>query len=253
MNILGTIMAIYDNHDKGRHNDDNEGVKKVILTLNHLPKVKAAPDFELQLHQRINTAQVSGREILFLERIKSRWPVPAFAVSILAFLCVGVIAYYSLLNRGISPTAPLPQQPMIQASSDSAQNEAKKQYSPLPTGTAEEKSRSIKSAPYSSEATTSKKIEPEVQEAKPVEMQESKKEIVQPGSQQNRVQFAPQFEQQAGKGIVPETFKVQTKDARMLQKTFGVSTAVDTASIDTTKQRQDSLKALQKAKQLKKQ
>ncbi len=243
-------MASYDNHGNGMPGDDSEAARKVIQKLHQLPKVKAAPDFDLRLRRRTNIEQVTGREASLLERVRQGWRVPAFAVSVLALVCVGIITYYSLMKQGISPTAP-PQQPMMRGVSDSTEKESNTQpgtSGPIVTGV---KSRTLPGSNDAAAAPTpaGKKTEPEVQEARPTENEEMK-ENIRLDSKQDRALSVPQVEQQAGKGVLPETFKLQTKDRRILQSTCGVSQVVDTSAADSTKRRQDSLKALQKAKQL---
>jgi hypothetical protein len=247
-------MASYDNHGNGMPGDDNEAARKVIQTLHQLPKVKAAPDFDLRLQRRINIEQVTGKEASLLERVRQGWRVPAFAVSVLALVCVGITAYYSLMKQGISPTAPSQQQPMMRGVSDSTEKESNTQpgtSAPIVTGV---KSPTL---PGSNDAAAApppagKKTELEVQKARPTEIEEMK-ETIRLDSRQDRATSVPQVEQQAGKGVLPETFKVQAKDRKTLQSTYGVSLVVDTSAADSAKRRQDSLKALQKAKQLLKQ
>lgn len=92
---------------------DNKGARRVREELGKLKKLKAPWYFESQLQQRIRFAGQHGVKGPFLFR-----PLPAYALSLVALVSLGIIGYYTLFQSWPAeeavPEAPLEQVPPAQ-------------------------------------------------------------------------------------------------------------------------------------------
>ncbi len=75
--------------------------------LQSLPKVGAPEDFDMRLRGRIHQeAVVEKRQSMWEKPFGSR--VPAYALTLVAILATGVVAYYALVRTGVTPVNDLP-------------------------------------------------------------------------------------------------------------------------------------------------
>jgi hypothetical protein len=83
--------------------------------LKELPKVEAAPDFELRLRRRITSESPSPA------RVPGRIGIPAFAYSLLTLVVVTVVSYYMFFRQAEAPVVPLQAPPPAERTAPAAQ------------------------------------------------------------------------------------------------------------------------------------
>jgi hypothetical protein len=86
--------------------DNKNNGDKIPKLLKKLSSVKASDDFEMRLRRRILTKQTEGnRKSKFkLLEIFSAYPLPAYSLSFLTIIGVGMLSYYAFIRKGITPT-----------------------------------------------------------------------------------------------------------------------------------------------------
>jgi len=87
--------------------DNKNNHEKVRKFLKKLSSVKASDDFELRLKRRILSIQTDNeRKFKFkISGIFSTYPLPAYSMSLLTIIAVGLISYYAFIRTGITPTS----------------------------------------------------------------------------------------------------------------------------------------------------
>jgi hypothetical protein len=243
---------MYDSEIDGRNSDSREELGRIAQSLRDLPRVKAAPDFEQRLHEKIGRAGAQETQGVLIPKLrKQRWQVPAFVLTVLAFVCVGVISYYMFLNRGVGPAAPILERSPIGAGGDTTKSISPKHGDAKPSGAAQEEAQPPPATSISIESPRAKKVEMEQKVTLPNRMEESK-ENLESGIEKDRLLVAPQLQKSEGKNAVePESFKAETIDTKTQQRALGVNSALIEVHRDTTKQKQDSVKASQRSGQSK--
>jgi hypothetical protein len=86
--------------------DNKNKVDKIPKLLKKLSSVKAPDDFEMRLRSRILAGQTEGstKPKFKLSEIFTAYPLPAYSLSFLTIIAVGVLSYYAFIRTGISPT-----------------------------------------------------------------------------------------------------------------------------------------------------
>ena len=85
--------------DTMNHDEEKNPVRRVLKSL---PEVRASEGFEMRLQRRIRQVgretedQAGEKKLLGLH-------IPSYALSLTVIVVVGLVAYYSLLRRGLTP------------------------------------------------------------------------------------------------------------------------------------------------------
>ena len=90
-------MSNQEDSEMEAENGNGHPIRKILRSL---PKVKASPDFESRLLERLNPDTTRARFPAILFHLRR---IPAFAYSFVALIAVGLISYYIFFRTGQVP------------------------------------------------------------------------------------------------------------------------------------------------------
>lgn len=226
--------------DTTKHSEDEDPVRRVLKSA---PRIQAPEDFEMRLKRRIEEAKappLAGEGTSWWETIFAPRRMPAYALSGIAVVAAGFIAYYALIRTGAAPVEqpPVPEQRKVEGGVEAPPPSAGPVTTPSPDADVLEKPGGR------DRRSTSPAVQHEPREARPASLG-TKPSVSAPSDEGVSRQPAREefFKRGALKEVGQGNYRSDTRDVRQ-QPHGAFELKVDSSALeDSTKL--DSLKRLQ--------